>query len=221
MIRTLMFLSHPSHRDPFAHRGGAAAELQAQICPAAAGYTQTRALDAQLEADQVPHFAGVAEFRFVDPGAALAFAEKRSAIAPLLAPDARVVAVVTGVDHVVMRMPTHSAAPGIKGVYPFRGLAHLDSEAFSRRWLYGHGPIAALTEEALCYVQCHLLAPAWSAEESAFHAVTEIHWPDIAAARRGVGSRQMREDQGTDAQDFLEPGSVRLVFAEEETVRRP
>ena len=77
--------------------------MQAQICPAAAGYTQTRALDAQLEADQVPHFAGVAEFRFVDPGAALAFADKRSAIAPLLAPDARVVAVVTGVDHVDAR----------------------------------------------------------------------------------------------------------------------
>jgi hypothetical protein len=221
MIRTLMFLSHPPYGDPFAYRGSAAADMQAGIYPEAVGYTQTRSLATQLEPDQLPHFAGVAEFRFVDPGAALACADRHAAIAPLLAPNARVVAVVTGVDHVVMRMPTHSVRPGIKGVYPFRGLAHLDTAAFSQRWLYGHGPIAALTEEALCYVQCHLLGPAWSDGEQAFHAVTEIHWPDIAAARRGVGSRQMREDQGTDARDFLEPGSVRLVFAEEETVRRP
>ncbi|MGA1675034.1 MAG: hypothetical protein ACO377_01215, partial [Pseudomonadales bacterium] len=80
--------------------------------------------------------------------------------------------------------------------------------------------IAAATEEALCYVQCHLVAPGWSDGDPAFHAVTEIYWPDIAAARRAVGSRQMREDQGEDARDFLEPGSVRLVFAEEEVVRR-
>ncbi|MGA0839775.1 MAG: EthD domain-containing protein [Pseudomonadales bacterium] len=220
MIRTLMFLSHTSHDDPFAHRGAIALELLARICPDAVGYTQTRALSTQLEPDQAPHFAGVAEFRFVDPGAALELAASSASIAPLLAPEARIAAVVTGVDHVVMRLPNHCVTPGIKGVYPFRGLASLDAKAFSERWLYGHGPIAAATEEALCYVQCHLVAPGWSDGDPAFHAVTEIYWPDIAAARRAVGSRQMREDQGEDARDFLEPGSVRLVFAEEEVVRR-
>jgi hypothetical protein len=54
-----------------------------------------------------------------------------------------------------------------------------------------------------------------------FDAVTELFWPDVASARASMASRQMREDQGADARNFVDPESVLLVLAEEEVVLAP
>ena len=44
---------------------------------------------------------------------------------------------------------------------------------------------------------------------------------DVAAARAAMKSRQMTEDQSTDAKDFAEPGTVLLFLATEEVVIAP
>jgi uncharacterized protein (TIGR02118 family) len=106
-------------------------------------------------------------------------------------------------------------------VFPFRRKAGMELEAFQRRWWLGHGPIAARTEGASFYLQCHPLAETYCGGEPAFDGVTELHFPDLAAARAAMASRQMREDQGGDSPHFAAAGSVRLFVADEEILRAP
>ncbi len=120
-----------------------------------------------------------------------------------------------------MRLPEHHDGRCIKGVFPFRRKRELSVEQFQQRWWHGHGPIAARTERALAYVQCHPLIACYAGAAPDYDGVTELHWPDAAAARAAMASRQMREDQATDAEEFVEPGSVRLVLVQEETVIAP
>jgi uncharacterized protein (TIGR02118 family) len=94
-------------------------------------------------------------------------------------------------------------------------------EAFQERWWHGHGPIAARTESALFYLQCHPLLETYTPEPPAFDGVTELHFHDLAAARGAMASSQMRQDQGRDAPHFAAAGSVQMFAAREEIVRAP
>jgi uncharacterized protein (TIGR02118 family) len=223
MIRTMLFLRMPqAAADPFAARGEAALRRLRDAGIPAQAYTQSRALSQQIEGREPMAFAGVAECLFADVADARALAEQPARLAPLLAPGATIFAVVTGSDYIVMRAPAHTTTPGIKGVFPFRRRADLDRSAFAAHWRYRHGPIAALTESALCYRQCHIVLQSWSdGALPPFDAVTELFWPDVASARASMASRQMREDQGADARNFVDPESVLLVLAEEEVVLAP
>ena len=151
---------------------------------------------------------------------ALARAE-RAEVEALLAPGARSGPVVTGLARVVLRTAAHHERRGVKGVFPFRRKAGMSIDAFQRRWWHGHGPIAARTEGALLYLQCHPLLETYATTPPAFDGVTELHWHDLAAARSAMASRQMREDQGRDAPHFAAAGSVQMFAAEEEIVRAP
>lgn len=221
MIKTYLFLAGPAV-DPFVLRGDAAADALARACPAALGYVQSRALAEQLDAVAVPPYAGIAELWFQDAADALALAERPAALAPLWRGGEQVVAAtVVGHERVVMRLPEHHERRGIKGVFPFRRRTDLSVSEFRRAWWHGHGPIAARTEGALAYVQCHPLDACYRHGAPDYDGVTELCWPDVTAARSAMSSRQMREDQASDSRRFAQPDSVRLLLVEEEVVIAP
>jgi uncharacterized protein (TIGR02118 family) len=215
MFRACLFLN--ASADPFRWSGaGALARLRAAL-PDVLLYTQSRALGEQIVVGEAAAHAGVAEFGFDDLQRALALVRNPAALAPLWSDGASVAAGIVGRDHVIMRRPEHRAAESIKGVFPFRCRADVPAAAFQRHWLHTHGPIAARTESATCYVQCHPPAT-WRESAPVYHALTEIYWPDAEAARRAMRSRQMREDQAGDAANFADPDGVVLLLATEEVV---
>lgn len=225
MIKTYLFLAaderNPSG-DPFATVAEDAAERIGRLCPRAVGYVQSRASSEQLDAVDRAPYAGVAELWFAQAADALAVTERPASLAGLWRAGAgAVAAVVTGHERVVMRLPEHHQGGFIKGVFPFRRKASLSVADFQHAWWHGHGPIAARTEGAVLYVQCHPLAACYDRGGPPYDGVTELHWPGAAAARAAMRSRQMREDQASDAQRFVEPGSVRLLIVEEEVVIAP
>jgi uncharacterized protein (TIGR02118 family) len=219
MLKMYVFLTSPVGHDPFIAAGAAAADRVRQALPDVAGYTQTRTLGEQIDAQAAPpNYTGMAEFWFADTGGALAAAENAAALQPLWRDGTVASAVVVGQERVVMRLPEHHRGGFIKGVFPFRRKKQMPVADFQHYWWHSHGPIAALTEGAVFYVQCHPLPDCYRNGSPAFDGVTELHWPDVAAARAAMGSRQMREDQAGDAANFAEPGSVLLFLAEEERV---
>lgn len=221
MIKTYLFLQADGDADPFTLVGAAAAEALTELCASAVGFVQSRALPVQLDNVATPAYSGVAELWFAEAADAIA-AARPALLAPLWrgGVDA-VAAVLVGQERVVMRLPEHHWLPSIKGVFPFGRKSGLSVADFQRRWWLGHGPIAARTEHALAYVQCHPLPACYQGGQPDYDGVTELHWPDADAARAAMNSRQMREDQASDARDFAEPGTVRLLLAEEERVLVP
>jgi uncharacterized protein (TIGR02118 family) len=218
MLKMYVFLNAPEGHDPFAAAGEAAAQRVIAAAEGVVGYVQTRSLAEQIEAGTSPAFAGVAEFFFADPGLALAVARKPEALSSLWRMGVAPAAVVLGQERIVMRLPAHHRGGFIKGVFSFQRKAGMPVEAFQRYWWHTHGPIAARTEGAVLYVQCHPLPVCYEDDAPRFDGVTELHWRDVAAARAAMSSRQMREDQAGDAANFAEPGSVLLFLAEEEHV---
>ncbi len=223
MIKTYLFLDARDGADPFRLRGAAAAEVIGRVCPRAVGYGQCRMLPEQLDTAAVPPYSGVAELWFADATEALAAMSQRDMLAAeLLREPVTVVAALTGEERVLMRLPAHHSERFIKGVFPFRRRASLGVEAFQRYWLHEHGPLAAATQGALAYLQCHPLPRCYEGGEAPpFDGVTELHWRNAAAARRAMASRQMREVQAVDAQNFAEPGSVQVFLVDEELVLAP
>lgn len=201
--------------DPFLFKGHDAEALVRAAFPGIKGYVQTRALPDQ----ESPAFSGLAELWFDD--SSLAIAACVTGIGELLAERAQVQSCQAGMERVVMRTAEYFTADRIKGVYPFRKRPDLTLEAFQDHWWHIHGPIAALTEEALSYVQIHTLADSFKTVNPVYDGITEISWPDIQAAGRAIGSRQMREDQGSDAPNFVDMESISLFMAKEEVVIEP
>ncbi|MEZ5560587.1 MAG: EthD family reductase [Pseudomonadales bacterium] len=219
MIKTYLFLCSSDGGDPFRARGAAAAELLRGTCPQARGYCQTRTLAEQIDASAAPPYAGVAELWFADAAAALDLAGRPEAFAPLLRGGEVIIdAVIVGEERIIMRLPAHHTARFVKGVFPFRRQAALSVEAFQHYWLHRHGPIAAHTQEALAYIQCHPLPSCYEGGAPRYDGITELVWPDVAAARRAMASRQMRDEQVRDAANFAAPGSVLLFLAQEEVI---
>ena len=201
--------------DPFRYQGAAAAEIARATYPALKGLMQTRALPDQDD----PAFSGCAELWFEDMEAA--FSACREGYGALKAESAEVKAVFAGLERVVMQVPGYLGATRIKGVYPFRRRADLTLKAFRDHWWHIHGPIAALTENALSYHQIHPISTTEALSGLAYGGVTEITWPDLESAQDAIVSRQMREDQGADAPNFVDMDSIALFLASEETVIAP
>lgn len=223
MYKNYFFLEGPADADPFRLTGAAARQALAAAVPAAEGFTQTRSLAAynggeQIDAQQPAAFSGVLELWFGQREAALDTVAQAQALAPLLNPRVNVGPIVSGRARTVMRLAQHHTGQFIKGVFPFRRKAGLSVEDFQRYWWLQHAPIAALTEQAVYYLQCHPLAETYAAGRPPFDGITELHWPSVAAARAAMASRQMREDQSNDAANFVEPDSVILFLAAEEEV---
>ncbi len=221
MIKTYLFLAGTGTEDPFASSAGAAADRLAQLCPQALGYVQTRTLAEQLQMESTPAYQGAAELWFEGPDAAMELAADPARLAPMWAGNVRVAAAVTGHERIVMRRPEHHRFEHIKGVFPFRRKPGMTVAEFQRTWLRDHGPIAACTQDAALYVQCHPLLRSYDGGEPVYDGVTELHWPDVDAARAAMRSRQMRIDQARDAERFVEPGSVLIFLAREEIVNAP
>ena len=218
MFKTSFYLEGPEGDDPFALGGADAAVAIADRFPGVAGYTQTRTLAEQVDPRASSPFVGVAELWFAAEGVALTAEGNGAMLGDLLAAGTRVGPALSGMMRTVMRLPSFYGSNLIKGVFPFRAQEALGVEAFQRYWWQEHGPIAALTEGAACYTQCHPAQARYPDRRPPFDGVTELYWPDVATARAAMASRQMIEDQATDSQNFAEPGSVILFLAREEVV---
>lgn len=218
MFKTYLFLEGEAGADPFRLQGDAAAEALRAAVPDAVGYTQTRTLADQIEDRGEPPFVGIAELWFADKAAALAGVEHAGALQPLLHEGIRVGPITTGMSRIVMRLPAHHDGGFIKGVFPFRRKPDMTVADFQRYWWLNHGPIAALTERAVYYLQCHPMQETYASGRPPYDGITELHWSDVADARAAMASRQMVEDQGSDAVNFVEPDSVILFLAREEVV---
>ena len=201
--------------DPFRYKGCNAEDAVRVLFPEIKGYAQARALPDQESST----FSGSAELWFEDSSAAIAASV--TGIAGLLTQGAEVQSCLAGMERVVVRTALHITADKIKGIYPFRKKPGLTMKEFQNYWWYTHGPIAALTEEALSYVQIHPRTNSYATENSVYDGITEISWLDIGAAGRAIGSRQMREDQGSDAANFVDLESISLFMAKEEVVIGP
>lgn len=209
------FLFKPGIDDPFRFQSGEASSHIREQFPDVVSYVQTRALPGQ---DAVS-FSGSAELWFLDAAAAIAACKK--GIDPLLADGAEIDSVFAGMERVVVRTPEYNQQDRIKGVYPFRKKAGMSLADFQHHWWHQHGPIAALTEEALSYIQIHPIAELHENMSLNYDGITEISWPDVSAASRAIESRQMREDQGGDAPNFVDMDSIALFLAKEEMVIAP
>ena len=201
--------------DPFRFKGRDAQDAIRAVFPEIKGYVQARALPGQ----ESPAFSGSAELWFDD--SSIATAACVIGIGGLLAEGVEVQSCLSGMERVVVRTAEYVTADRVKGVYPFRKKPGLTLEAFQHHWWHTHGPIAALTEEALSYVQIHTRADSQETASPAYDGITEISWPDIETAGRAIGSRQMREDQGSDAPNFVDMESISLFIAKEEVIIEP
>lgn len=224
MYKTYLFLQGTIGSEPFLYRSAQAASAIATAVPGAVGYTQTRTLTEQIGGREAAPFTGIAELCFDDLAAALESGDHATAMSGLLTPGTQVGPVVTGTARTVLRLAAHHHGGLIKGVFPFRRKAGLAVADFQRYWWLQHGPVAALTENAVYYLQCHPLAQTYANAQTdedgspPYDGITELHWPDAASARAAMSSRQMIEDQGADARNFVAPGSVLLFLAVEEVV---
>jgi hypothetical protein len=213
MYKTCFLLN--AGEDPFQFRDRDAEDAIRSVFPGIKGYVQARAMPGQ----ESPAFSGLAELWFDD--SSIATAACAVGIRDLLADGAEVQSCLVGMERVVVRTAEYITADRVKGVYPFRKRPDLVLGEFQRYWWHTHGPIAALTEEALSYVQIHTLADSYETVNPVYDGITEISWPDIEAAGRAIDSRQMREDQGSDAPNFVDMESISLFMAKEEVIIEP
>ena len=220
MIKAILLLVGEEGAEAFSSVGASAATAVREAFAGVAGYIQTRAIEAQ-PGDAAPAYRGFAELWF--PPAAGAWRElgDGESLRPLLAEGVSIAGLVLGLERTVMRLPEHAHGVGIKGVFPFHRKPGMGVEDFQAHWWHRHGPIAARTDDALAYYQCHPLQLPEAPVQSAFDGVTEIYWRNAEDAIAAMGSRQMVEDQATDARNFVDTDSVQLVLAEEEVVIAP
>lgn len=208
-----------SQGDPFRYRGDEALAAVQKKFPQAVGYVQSRTLP-EPEADAVtPPYAGAAELWFRQANQALDAGSED--LTGILAAHAVQKSCLVGMERVVMRLPSHLTEQHIKGIFPFRRKRGMDPEAFQHYWWHNHGPIAAFTEAGLCYIQIHRLLHSENRDDQVIDGITEIHWPDRGSADKAMQSPHMREDQGNDADNFVDRESVELFFVAEEIIIAP
>jgi uncharacterized protein (TIGR02118 family) len=100
---------------------------------------------------------------------------------------------------------------GFKATFLFNRKPNMALAYFHAYWRNHHGPIAAKTENAERYVQSHISAP-----ERTYDGITELFWRDHKTALASMASEQMRIDQSSDAQNFVDGESL-VVFMGQET----
>jgi len=163
--------------------------------------------------------SGVLELWFEN----IADADAASEFSPamLFVKPVETVSVLMTMERLVMRQPSFYRNNGVKGIYAFRRKGGMPVKEFQHYWWHNHGPIAALTENATCYVQCHVTKESYQNVSPAYDGVTEIYWPDVPAALASLGSRQMTEDQSNDAKNFADADSIELMIAEQHMIIPP
>ena len=220
MIKAIVLLEREDAADVFRAVGASAAEAVRLAFPGVAGYIQTRATELQPGAAAAP-YRGVIELWFTQAADAWRAVADGEALRPLLADGVTIAGAVVGLERTVMRLAEHTHGGGTKGVYPFNRKPGMSVQDFQAYWWHRHGPIAAATENALAYYQCHPLQTADAPVQATFDGVTEIHWRNAEEALAALASRQMVEDQGNDAGNFVDLDSVQLLLAKEEVVIGP
>ncbi len=188
----------------------------AKIVPGVMGCTYGTRLQSDATQHLPSDYGAVLDLWFNNPADAATAAD--ADVSALLQDGAIVRGVFLGMQRVVMRMPHFKDGEGIKGVYVFGRKAGMSLKDFNHHWWHTHGPIAALTENAGCYIQSHadgsLVSPLGD-------GITELYWPDAETAAAAISSRQMTEDQAGDAPNFVENGSVSLFLANQSVVIAP
>ncbi|MFK7914533.1 MAG: EthD domain-containing protein [Pseudomonadales bacterium] len=223
MFKLYCFLQseNDAQQDAFTASGAAARTLVQATCPTVTGYVQSRALTQQI-GDRAPSYAASAELYFANAAALLDSWRQPEALAGLWNNRAVTLsATVAGLVRCVIRLPAHHHEPGIKAVFPFNRRSGMSVTDFQTHWWQRHGPIAADTESALYYPQCHPLPACYeNGAQPDYDGVTELHWRDFASADAAMASEQMRVDQATDAKRFTDP-DVGIYLAEEEVIIAP
>lgn len=223
MFKLYCFLqtSEPAGTDLFVANGTHASQLVRELCPRATGYVQTRALSEQI-GEREASYAASAELYFTDADALLATLGSAESLKPLWNhATVQLAATMGGLVRTVIRTPQHHQTPGIKAVFPFRRREGMSVTAFQAHWWHRHGPIAAATESALFYPQCHALPECYADNaQPDYDGVTELHWVDLASAQAAMASEQMRVDQSNDAKNFAAP-DVGIYLAQEEVIIAP
>lgn len=205
------FLLAGEDTDSFNCSGAAAADRLIAQLPGLHAACLTRALPGQ-----VSQLNGCLEAFFKEKADALTAAVHD--ISDLLQKQTRVERCVVGMERVVTRTPDYFGQSRVKGVYPFCRKAGMSVEDFQQHWWQIHGPIAALTENALGYIQIHPVPEYYTKLDHHYDGITEIYWPNEEIAGQALVSRQMVEDQGSDAPNFVDLDSIALFLAEEEIV---
>ncbi len=204
--------------DAFSRTGDVATSACQRLAPNIAGLVQSRASDQQLGEGEAAYRGSLeAWFKSLDAAQHGAIALQS---AGLYGSGVKVSACVLGIERTVLRTASFAHGRGIKGVFPFNRRPDFTVTDFQHHWWHNHGPIAAQTESALGYLQCHPL-PADLGGAATFDGVTELFWPDFASAEAAMASRQMTQDQSNDAAKFVDRESVSLFFAEEEVLLAP
>lgn len=195
-----------------------AADLLRRSCPSLeAAMLSTAIIDAIP--DRPATLSGVLELWF--EGTAEAEVVSEFSPAELFLSPVEAAPALTGMERIVMRQPSFYEKSGVKAIYAFRRKLGMPVEAFQHYWWHNHGPIAASTENATCYVQCHVSKESYQNVSPAYDGVTELNWPDLQAALSALGSRQMAEDQSSDAKNFVELDSVELMIANQTMIIPP
>ncbi|MDH3643043.1 MAG: EthD domain-containing protein [Gammaproteobacteria bacterium] len=118
------------------------------------------------------------------------------------------VRLVQSAEHNISGEPMQDS--GFKATFLFNRKADMDLGEFHAYWLGHHGPIAAQTQDAERYVQSHI-----SVTDRSWDGITELFWADYPTALASMASEQMRVDQSSDAQNFVDGESLVLFLSQE------
>ena len=187
-----------------------ARKLVDDYLPSVAHYRQFARAPAQLDGGQDAPFAASAEFWVRDANACQAVVDFLHSAA----------AVQSGLFSVAPSLVEHCEEHNIMGAafvdsgfkctFLFNRKPDMDLGAFHHHWLHTHGPIAARTENAERYVQSHI-----TAADRRYDGITELFWADHPTAVASMASEQMRADQASDAQNFVDTESLIAFLATE------
>lgn len=201
--------------DPFLPDDEPARRLAASL-PGVSRYVQTRRAVEQLDGLATAPYAGAVECWFADPASARQLTRDPGPLSETLANGAAIGAMLTTTEHVIS-----GPGPdpwGLKGVFLFRRRQGMTVADFQSYWLERHGPIVPKTPELERYVQCHVLPSCYDSGTPLYDGVTELHWRDIAAARRSMASEEMTVEQASDAPNFADGESLVVFLAKEERI---
>lgn len=168
------------------------------------------ASEKQLNDDPLP-YDGALEWWFAETVPAEA---SRKALTGLL--GARLVGYYQGHEHLIMPETAAAQAQGyLKSVFAFRHNPSMSFADFTHYWRERHAPIVPRTPELAGYAQIHLNNDqSYSDNAPGFTAITELYWRDHAAMEIGMASKEMTEEQSSDAEIFADRASISMAVLE-------
>jgi hypothetical protein len=199
---------------PFKLDSNAARQQVQRLLPSVCNYRQFFRSADQFEGSSPAPYVASAEFWMAedeqDPLAEtlLAIGHASDKLADVLTRDPQWVN--HAVEHQILGRAMEDS--GYKCTFLFNRKPTMSLAAFHDHWLHKHGPIAARTQDAERYVQSH-----FQTEDRRFDGITELFWADYPTAIASMGSEQMRTDQASDAQKFVDGDSLVMFLSAETT----